>query len=311
MNNEQRTIPVDQILKPRISLRPVRRKAPEYVELVESVKKDGVLQPILVRSKEDKYEIVEGWHRYEAALEAGLNDMPCIIKDLTDQEVLILQLKCNAIRPKTASFEYARRLKILMEQGFTLAELSSIIDKSPAWIRDQIQLNRLCEEAREPVERGEINLSSALALANLPTDIQSKFVDDAISMKSVEFVPRAKTALRDFKSYLLQLREENKKFGAVTPELRATNAIKQEALKPKHAKEVLKAVKAKTPLDGWNACLSWIFKIDPVTVENRINRRQEIKNEHIVNREEFRKTNQELIEKFVKHQSRTGDYKHG
>lgn len=308
MNNEQSYIPIDQLLKPRISLRPIRRKAPEYIELVESIKKDGILQPILVRPKEDKYEIVEGWHRYEASLEAGLNEIPCMIREMSDKDVMVLQLKCNAIRPKTASYEFARRLKILMEEGFTLDELSATIDKSPEWIRKHLYLNRLCKEAREPLERGEIKLTSALALANLPENLQSNFVNDATSMKTSEFVPRAKFALREYKSYLVKTKEEQKTIGAVTPEIRAINVIKKEALNSNYANEVLEATKAETPLDGWDACLSWIFKLDPVSVENRKKRNKE-KQKHVMSREEFRKTNQKLIEKFVKHQSRTGDYR--
>lgn len=277
--------------------------------MVESIAKDGILQPLLVRPKGDRFEIVEGWHRYEAAKEAGLESVPCLVRDLTDEEVLVLQLKCNSIRPKTHTFEYARRLKMLMETGLTLPELCVKIDKTPKWVRDQLQLNRLCEDARPAFERGEIKMTAALALANLPGDLQERFVDDAVAMKAGEFVERAKAADRDFKAYLLRLRAEDRENGAATPTPRAINVLKREALKPKNAKQVLRATKAKTPLDGWVACLQWVFKLDPISVENRkAGRKEKERDEEVrAKQQEWRKLNRELIKKFVTNQSETGD----
>jgi ParB/RepB/Spo0J family partition protein len=315
MEQQLQTLLISTIRKPRISLRPVRRNSPEYVELVQSIIKDGVLQPILVRpvvnSDGKPYEVVEGWHRYEAAKEAGLLEIPCFVKELTDQQVLLVQLKCNAIRPKTQTFEYARRLKILMAQGFTMPELAAKVCKSPSWIRDQLQLNRVCEAAREPVERGEIPMTSALALANLPADLQTKFVDDAIAMPAVEFVERAKAADRDFKAFLMNERMEGAKLGAATPSLRSINVLKREALKPTQAGEVLDATSAKTPLDGWEACLGWIFRLDPLSVERRLAGRKEKQGKATATRDEFREMNRDMIKQYVKPESSNGDLRDG
>lgn len=333
MTNNLQTIPIQSIKRPKISLRPVRRNSPEYAELTESIRKDGVLQPVLVRPyycvgcqhkecikeacecrKENvDFDMVEGWHRLEASKEAGRVDIPVMIREMSDNEVLIFQIKCNAIRPKTATFEYARRLKKLMESGYTLNQLSALIDKNQKWIRDQLQLNRLCEDARAPVERGEIRMSSALALANLPEDLQTKFIDDAISMKPGEFNERAKAALRDFKTFLLNEQQKNREIGATTvPTLRAINVLKREAVKPKEARTILKAMKAKTAIDGWNAALAWVFKLDPISVEKRKAGYQEKENdEAVATQEEFRTLNREMIRKFVIPQSESGDYRNG
>ncbi|MHC4299388.1 MAG: ParB/RepB/Spo0J family partition protein [Planctomycetota bacterium] len=331
MSEDQRHIPIDRIEKPKAALRPIRRKDAEYIELVESVKKDGVLQPVLlrpsycvgckhkacleaacpVREPTEDHGMVEGWHRLEAAREAGRASIPALIEELTDRDVLIVQIKCNAIRPRTRTFEYARRLKLLMEEGFTKPELAKLIDKSPSWIDDQLCLNRLCEEARAPVERGEIGMQSALALANLPSDLQPKFLDDAIAMKQPEFVERAKAANRDFKEFLLQERLHNREIGAAPPTLRAINVLKREAVKPKNAKEVLKAARAKTALDGWRACLAWVFKLDPISVENRKAGKKEDPDARVANNAEYHQLNREMIRQFVKPQSETGDSKHG
>jgi ParB-like chromosome segregation protein Spo0J len=257
---------------------------------------------------DDGFDMVEGQHRYEAAKEVGLFCIPSMIREMTDRQVLIFQLKCNAIRPKTALFEYARRLKILMKEGHTAASLSKLIDKTPRWVQTQLYLNRLCEEARGPVENGDITMGSALALANLPADLQPKFINDAIRMNQVEFLERAKAANRDFKAYLLQLQQEDREVGAVTPKLRAINVLKREAVKPKQAKEVIEAAGATTALQGWSACMAWMFKLDPISVERRKTNRKE-KEKGTANQAEYHHLNRTMIKKFVHQQSSSGDYR--
>jgi hypothetical protein len=157
-------------------------------------------------------------------------------------------------------------------------------------------------------------MTAALALANLPMDLQEKFIDDAISMTTQEFTERAKEALRDFKAYLLRLQQEDRETGAAKPSLRAINVLKREALKPTHSKTVLRAMKAKTAADGWMACLAWMFKLDPVAVEKRKNRykeKREDEQDRTMNMADYRRTNREMIDKFVNPESSNGDYRNG
>jgi ParB/RepB/Spo0J family partition protein len=306
MEKDQRSLPLDKIVKPKHPLRPIRRNSPEYHELVESIKKDGVLQPILVRPHELGWEVVEGWHRSEASREAGLTHIPAYIKELTDEEVLFIQIKCNAIRPPTMSFEWAKRLKILMESGHTITQMSALIDKSPTWIRNQLQLNRLAEAVRGPVERGEISLKATLALANLPADMQPKFVDDAIALPGDVFVDRAQEALRDWKAFILNEKKEDLKVGAAKPRLRSPAILKRESFDLNHAKEVLKASNATTAVQGWEACLAWIFRLDPISIKNR-QKRQEKTDEGRMSQQEYREAARKMIDKYVKPQSQSGD----
>jgi ParB-like chromosome segregation protein Spo0J len=331
MTNNLRHSLLKHVQKPRISIRPIRRNSPEYAELLESVRKDGVLQPILTRplhcigcshktcigadctvpkDESDETNTVEGWHRLEASRETGQSTIPIMEREMSDKEVLIVQIKCNAIRPLTATFEYARRLKLLMEDH-TLPELSALIDKTPRWIQNQIQLNRLCESARPPVERGEIKMTAALALANLPEELQPKFVEDAVAMKAVDFKERAELARRDFQTYLLQEQQSNRETGAARPTLRTLNVLKREAVKPKNAQRVLKAMKAKTPLQGWEACLAWLFKLDPDSCGKRKARYEEKHDEALASNSEYRQLNRDMIEKFVNPESLLGEHRNG
>jgi ParB/RepB/Spo0J family partition protein len=281
----------------------------EYVELVSSIREHGVLQPILVRPGKEpgEYEVVDGFHRYSASKEAGLAEIPCLIRDFTDDEVLVYQIMCNSIRPETRSFEYARRLKILMESGLTLPQLSRKIKKSTKWIENNLHLNRLCEEAHKPVERGEIAMPAALALANLPSALQTKFLADAIAMPTREFCERAKAALRDFKAYLLRVQKEDREDGLARPRLRPVSAIKCESVNFKEAKQVLKVAEAKTPLQGWKLCLAWLFRLDPLSIERRKAKYKEPPS--YLTTEEHRLMDRKMIRKLVTPQSRTGDHR--
>jgi ParB/RepB/Spo0J family partition protein len=303
--NKLQVLPIEKIRRPKICLRPLRLSTIEYVELVESIREHDLLQPILVRPGHfpGEFEIVDGWHRYSASREAGLVEIPCLIRSMTDREVMVYQLMCNSMGPETRPFEYARRLKLLMEDGCTLPELSALTKKSTSWIKNILKLVRVCKEARDPIERGEIKMTAALALANLPPQLQTKFLDDAISMSATEFCERAKAALRDYKSYLLRVRQEDREDGAADPKIRSLADLKGEAITGEIAPQVLKAAKAKTPLDGWMTCLAWIFRLDPLSVQRRKSNYKE-KHHPAVTTAEFHKMNRAMIRKFVKPQSR-------
>jgi ParB family chromosome partitioning protein len=296
--SELQTIHITEIRKTRAALRPVRRNIEEYVEMVESIKRDGILQPILVRPKKGKYEVVEGSYRFACALEAGLTTIPCIVRKMTDREALIAQVKCNAIRPKTHTYEYARRLRKFMDEGMTIQDISVALGKTPHWIRDQLQLHRLCEEARDPVARGEIKMTAAIALANLPAEIQPKYVDDAIGMNAKDFTERAEAALREYKAFLLTGQADDYKQGIVKPKLIAVSRIRKEADDLKEADAVLKAAGAETALDGWQLCLAWLFKLDPLSVQRRKEKYREKKLEYLT-QSEYRNQNRRIIENFV------------
>jgi ParB/RepB/Spo0J family partition protein len=242
--------------------------------MIESIKVDGILQPILVRPIMDSYmfEVVEGEHRREAAIVASLETMPCLVRAMTDDEAALIQLKANAVRPEdTRKYEYARRLKKFIDDGMTLYDLSAKVDKSPTWIKTILKLNNLCDRAIKPVNYGEIPLTSAIALGSLPMDMQEKFIDDASSMVPIAFITRVREARVDYDAFLLKRKQEERLCG-ITPKMRTLNALITELDGFEQAKAVMDATGALTPLDGWKACLAWMLKIDPLTIEKRLNK---------------------------------------
>ena len=156
-------IPIENLRPPKMQLRPVLQHSVEYQELVDSIKVDGILQPILVRLlKGDVYEVIEGNWRYHASRDAGLTEMPCHVREMTDAEVEVVQLKAQALRPETPKIEIAKRLHLLMErEEMTLGDLSKLVNKAPSWIRSMLSLTRLVPEAQKMVNRGEISMRKA------------------------------------------------------------------------------------------------------------------------------------------------------
>jgi len=274
-------IPADKVYKARILLRPVRRTTPEFRELVESIKADHILQPILVRpsrlpTKKGMYEVVEGNHRYVAGKEVGLSYYPCQIRDLTDEQVMVIQLKANAIRPKeTSRYEYAKRLRKLADGGKSIGELSAMLDKRPSWIRNTLKLYNLVPAAAEALNMGLIPLTSADALANLPPELQENFVEDAKIMSARDFVDRAKTARAEYDAFLLGEQDRLYTKGCSLMR-RPIEQIMQEAIDLKQSTAVLRAVNAVSPRDGWQACLAWIYQVDPESIARRQNRKAHI-----------------------------------
>ena len=143
--DEFRPIPLDQLVEPWVVLRVVNREAVEYLELRDSIAKQGLLNSICVRPslrRPGYYEVVDGLYRYTAACELRLPALPCIVKQsVSDEEVLALQIQANALRPETTAIEYARQIRRIMDaitarQGrdASLADVSNLIHKSPDWI---------------------------------------------------------------------------------------------------------------------------------------------------------------------------------
>ena len=110
-------------------LRLVNRGCLAYMELRDSIANRGVLNSILVRPSvrfPGKYDVADGLYRVNGARDAGLPMVPALVKDLTDDDLLAIQIQANAIRPETTPMEFARQIKRIMEAQpeVTMAEIS-------------------------------------------------------------------------------------------------------------------------------------------------------------------------------------------
>ncbi|MEN6458232.1 MAG: ParB/RepB/Spo0J family partition protein [Thermoguttaceae bacterium] len=177
--DDQKHLSIHVLREPKVRLRDVDRQSIDYWELRDSIRDHGILQPLLVRPVGDLYEIIEGCHRFTAAKEAGLETLPCLIRETTDDEALVLMLQANAISPETKLAEYAQQLKRLMARNpdMTQSGLACLIRKSPVWIGKCLTLTKLLREVQVMVDRGEIPIENAYMLAKIPRSMQMDYVD--------------------------------------------------------------------------------------------------------------------------------------
>ena len=134
---------------------PRKRFAEESLkELADSIREKGLLQPLLVRPQGDGYELVAGERRYRAALMAGLQEVPAVVKDLTDREALELALVENLQREDLSPVEEARGYQALLEMGLTQEEVARRVGKARSTVANALRLLQLPPEASRPWSGG-------------------------------------------------------------------------------------------------------------------------------------------------------------
>ncbi len=164
----------------------------ELAELADSIRQHGVLQPILVRKQGDGYEIVAGERRYQAAKAAGLTEVPAVIREISDDDVLKLALIENLQRSDLTPLEEARGYRQLIdEKGLTQEELARILSKSRSTITNTLRLLDLPDEVQELVEDGRITAGHARAILAVPSEdgrvaLARKVVEEQLSVRQTE-----------------------------------------------------------------------------------------------------------------------------
>ena len=140
-----------------------RQNVGDLSELIASVREKGVLEPILVRRKESRFQIVAGERRYRAAIEAGLPEIPCVVKELTDPEAMEIALVENLQRKDLTAFEEADGLKILAEaHGYTHEMMAQKLGKSRTTVTETVTLSSMPDRVRELCRLADISSKSVL-----------------------------------------------------------------------------------------------------------------------------------------------------
>lgn len=168
----------------------------KLAELSESIKTYGILQPILVQRKKDYYEIIAGERRWRAALKAGLKEIPVIIREYSDREILELSLIENIQREDLNPIEEAEAYKRLMDEfGMSQEEMAGRVSKSRSAVANSLRLLKLQEEVRRMLIDGQISMGHARAL--LPLEIVEeqiaaahKVADRHLSVRDTEKMVR-------------------------------------------------------------------------------------------------------------------------
>ena len=160
-------------------------------ELAQSIKENGVIQPIIVRqSPVIGYEILAGERRYRASLLAGLRSIPAVVKQLSDQEMMVQSIIENLQRENLNPIEEARAYESLVEKGFTHAEIADKMGKSRPYISNSIRLLSLPEQILSEVENGKLSQAHARSLVGLNKEQQNYFfqriIEEDISVRKLE-----------------------------------------------------------------------------------------------------------------------------
>ena len=162
----------------------------ELEELASSIKSQGLLQPIIVRSLNgDSYEIIVGERRWRAAQTAGLHQIECIIKDLDENKMFEAALIENIQRENLNVIEEAKAYnKLLEKKNITNEELAKITGKSPSHVSNILRLLDLENEIQEMVINGELSMGHARALIGVPNALQKakEIVEKKLSVRETE-----------------------------------------------------------------------------------------------------------------------------
>jgi ParB family chromosome partitioning protein len=167
-------LPVDLIQ--RGQYQPRRDIEPEALEeLAESIKAQGVMQPIIVREIEpQKYEIIAGERRWRATQLAGLDTIPALVRELSDETALAMALIENIQREDLNAMEEAIALhRLQTEFELTQQEIATAVGKSRSTVANFLRLMSLPKETQVLLERGDIEMGHAKALLGLPQDQQA------------------------------------------------------------------------------------------------------------------------------------------
>lgn len=162
------------------------------IELSESIKQHGIIQPLVVQKKEDYYEIIAGERRWRAAKIAGMKEVPVIIKDYSDEEVVEIALIENIQREDLNPIEEAMAYKRLMtEYHLKQDELAEKVSKSRTAVTNSMRLLKLSESVQQMVIEGLISSGHARALLaiedhKMQETIAEKIMDEKLSVRETE-----------------------------------------------------------------------------------------------------------------------------
>ena len=172
--NEMRNIPVDLIQKGKYQ--PRTDMHPESLEdLANSIKAQGVVQPIVLRPiNDDKYEIVAGERRWRACQMAGLDEIPAIVRGLSDKNAIALALIENIQRENLNPLEEANSIhRLLTEFELTHQEAAEAIGRSRATVTNLLRLMDLNDDVKKLLENGDLEMGHARSLLGLKGSDQS------------------------------------------------------------------------------------------------------------------------------------------
>ena len=169
------------------SLQPRQDFSPEALrELADSIKEQGIVQPLIVRRKDDHFELIAGERRWRAAQMVGLAEVPVIVRQADDRTVLELALIENLQRENLNAIEEARGYTQLIEQfGLTQEQAAAKVGKSRVVIANALRLLKLAPELQTHVREGRLSVGHAKVILGLGSAEEQQLAADRVLTKSL------------------------------------------------------------------------------------------------------------------------------
>ena len=186
-------------------------------ELAQSIKENGLIQPIIVRkSPVLGYEILAGERRYRASIAAGLSEVPVIVKQLSDQDMMLHSIIENLQRENLNPIEEAKAYQSLIDKGFTHTEIAEKMGKSRPYITNLVRLLGLPKHILTEVESGKLSQAHARLLIQLSSDRQDKLLNriqtENLSVRQVEqILQKTKKSSKKEKDHFVKDEEQKLK----------------------------------------------------------------------------------------------------
>ncbi len=198
-------------------------------ELAASIKEKGIIQPLIVRRKGNGFEIVAGERRWRAAQQAQLHEVPVIVRDFTDTEVLEVAIIENIQRADLNPVEEAAGYKQLMDRfGHTQEKLAEAMGKSRSHIANLMRLLTLPEAVQSMLRDNSLTAGHARALitADDPLSLAQQVVQRGLSVRETEKLAKAKTPKTPTKKSKSPAQEQDADTKALEGDLSATIGMK-------------------------------------------------------------------------------------
>lgn len=167
-------------------------KEEKIEELAASIKEHGIIQPIVVRKRENGYEIVAGERRWRAARKAELTQVPCLVRELSDEQNMLFAIIENMQREDLNPIEEAEGLQRMMQTfGMTQEQVSKSVGKSRPYIANALRLLKLPQEIIEQIAEGNLSAAHGRTLAGIEDDdakekLCAKILQEGLSVRETE-----------------------------------------------------------------------------------------------------------------------------
>ena len=229
---EHRIVGIDQVRASRLNPRKSFNEE-ELAELADSIRQKGVVQPIIVRPDAaiGGYEIVAGERRWRAAQRVGVHQVPVIVRELTDQDVLELAIIENVQRADLNAIEEATGYRELMERfGYTQDRLAEVIGKSRSHLANTVRLLKLPERVQSFVADGKLTAGHARALVGRDDAeaLASRIIEGARNVREVEALVQGGVELPVGQPTVRKVREKDPDTRAFEKELTDVLGLKVE-----------------------------------------------------------------------------------